>query len=130
MTIIVGCKLPFGHTIEHNGEIIALNGSNVGYDPDNPWKSDNEPDSALRASGAGLTTLEGAKEDAFKDWAEMTDRGDGPVKSGAIFWAAKETDARREAINLESEATGLDGIDPSKDLPKGLETDTETAKKG
>jgi hypothetical protein len=122
--MIVGCKLPHGHTIEHLGEVINLNGANVGFDSDNPWRMDAFPDSELRVSGAGLTTLEGDKADAFKDWYEQNKNG-GPIASGAIFFTEKEADGKKEAKAREKVKSGVDALDPSKDLPKGLETAKE-----
>lgn len=124
--MFVGCKLPHGLTIDHNDQVITLNGSNIGYDADNPWKNGVAPDSALRANGVGLTQLEGAQADAFKDWFELSGKGHGPVKAGFIFIANNANDARKETQLLEDEKTGLDGIDPGKDLPKGLSTDPES----
>lgn len=126
--MFVGCKLPHGHKIEHNNQVIELNGANVGYDGDSPWKNGFAPDSPLRASGVGLTRLEGAQADAFLDWADLTGKGLGPVKAGLIFFVDKETDAKKEAAALEGAKTGLDGLDPTTDLPAGLSTDTD--KKG
>ncbi len=122
--MIVGCKLPHGHTIEHLGEVIVLNGANVGYDAENPWRNDAFPDAELRVSGCGLTTLDGDKAAAFKDWYELMKDG-GPVKSGAIFFTEKEADTKKEAKAREKVKSGIDALDPEKDLPKGLETAKE-----
>lgn len=119
--MIVGCKLPHGHTIEHGGQVIVLNGGNVGYDPNNPWRQDNAPDSEGRISGVGLTTLEGAQAEAFLDWYKINANG-GPIAAGTIFYAEKEADTKKEAKSREKVKTGVDAVDPSKDLPKGLET--------
>lgn len=127
--MFVGCKLPFGLTIDHLGYKIALNGANVDYDADNPWRNGLAPDSALRASGVGLTQLDGDAAEAFKDWCGLSGKGDGPVKSGAIFFAEKQADAVKEAVALEGEKVGIAGIDPETDLPKGLETDAEAKAK-
>lgn len=126
----VGCKLPNGLTAEHNGQVIALNGANAGYTSDDQWKNGLAPDSPLRASGVGLTLLEGEKADAFQAWHDISAKGHGPVASGMIFIAKSNADAAKEARSLEGEKTGLDGIDPDKDLPKGLETDKDAGKKG
>lgn len=128
--MIVGCKLPHGLEIEHKGQTIALNGTNVGYDGDSPWKNGVAPDSYERISGFGLTKLEGARAEAFQDWMDMSANGIGPVSSGMIFAVEKEADVKKEAQALENEKSGLDGIDPGKDLPAGLATDADTAKSG
>lgn len=119
--MIVGCKLSHGHTIEYNGQVIALNGGNVGYDPLNPWRSDNAPDSMDRISGVGLTHLEGDQAAAFKDWYAQNKTG-GPIAAGAIFFTEKEADTKAEAKGREKVKTGTEALDPAKDLPKGLET--------
>lgn len=127
--MFVGCKLPHGLTVTHAGQTIVLNGANVGYDSENPWRNGAAPDAELRASGVGLTILEGEQAAAFKEWCEISAKGPGPVQSGAIFITEAKGDATKEAQNLESEKTGLDGLDPDKDLPKGLETDADAATK-
>lgn len=119
--MFVGCKLPHGHTIEHLGETIVLNGANVGFDADNPWRNDYFPDSIDRVSGVGLTLVTGDKEVAFKDWYDLNKTG-GPIAAGAIFIQEKEADAKKEAKAREKVKTGLDALDPTQDLPKGLET--------
>jgi hypothetical protein len=119
--MIVGCKLPHGHTIEIGDVVIALNGANVGYDPANPWRMDAFPDAADRTSGAGLTTLEGVQAEAFKKWFDLHKNG-GPIKAGAIFYTDRAADTAKEAKGREKVKTGLSGIDPAADLPKGLET--------
>ncbi len=123
--MIVGCKLPHGLSINHLGIAIVLNGSNLGYDADNPWRNGYSQDSANLVSGVGLTTLEGDQAEAFKDWFDIAKKGEGPAKAGLIFMAEKQADAEKEARNLESEKTGLDGIDPDKDLPKDITTDKD-----
>lgn len=124
--MIVGCKLPHGHTIEFNNQVINLNGANIGYDANNPWRNDAFPDSIDRTSGVGLTTLEGAQAEAFKAWYEAHKTG-GPIASGAIFFTERAADAQKEAKAREGKKTGLDALDPAKDLPKGLETAKEEA---
>ena len=119
--MIVGCKLPHGHTIDHGGETIVLNGGNVGYDPLNPFRQGAAPDSADRASGAGLTVLEGKQAEAFKDWYEANKTG-GPIAAGTIFFTGSAADTKKEAKSREKVKTGTDALDPAKDLPKGLET--------
>lgn len=119
--MIVGCKLAHGHTIDHLGVIIALNGANTGFDGNNPWRMDAFPDSPDRVSGAGLTVLEGDQADAFKDWYELNKAG-GPIAGGAIFYTEKAADTVKEAKGREKIGSGVDALDPAKDLPKGLET--------
>lgn len=123
--MFVGCKLPAGHTVDHNNQVIVLNGANIGYDGDHPWSNGAAPDSALRASGVGLTEVTGAQADALADWIALSGKGPGPVQAGMIFVVDKRVDAVKEAQSIEGEKTGLDGIDPAKDLPAGLSTDPD-----
>ncbi|MBU6429746.1 MAG: hypothetical protein KGR26_12085 [Cyanobacteria bacterium REEB65] len=125
--MFVGCKLPHGLEIQHKGHTIVLNGANIGFDPEAPWANGAAPDAPLCASGVGLTQLEGEKADAFKDWHAIAGKGDGPVKRGLIFFTESKADAEAEARGVEGIAS-IDGLDPSKDLPAGIETDEETTK--
>lgn len=127
--MFVGCKLPHGLTVEHGDCVIVLNGSNVGYNGDAPWANGGAPDSALRTNGVGLTHIEDPKKaDAFKEWFDIAGKGHGPVKAGLIFITEKKVDAEKETQLLETEKTGLDGLDPEKDLPAGVTTDKEATK--
>jgi len=122
--MFVGCKLPHGHTIEHGEVVIHLNGANVGFDGDNPWRNGVFPDAADRISGAGLTQLEGGQAEAFKAWYDLNKSG-GPIVSGMIFFTEKAADTAKEAKALEGVKSGTDPIDPAKDLPKGVGTANE-----
>lgn len=125
--MFVGCKLPHGLEIVHLDQRIVLNGSNAGFDPENPWANGSAPDAPLRASGVGLTQLDGAQADAFKDWYAIAKAGDGPVKRGLVFFTETQADAEKEARSIEG-AGSIEGIDPAKDLPAGLETDADATK--
>jgi hypothetical protein len=127
--MFVGCKLPHGLEIHHNDQTIVLSGANVDYDADSPWKNDLPPDSPMRASGVGLTVVEGARADAFKDWFDVSGKGPGPVSAGFIFYTGSKNEATKEAQSLEGAKTGLGGLDPDKDMPAGVETDADAAKK-
>lgn len=127
--MFVGCKLPHGMIVDFGGQTITLNGSNTDYDPDSPWKNGLPPDSPLRTSAVGLTEVTGDAEAALREWLEIASKGEGPVRAGLIFAVDKKVDANREAQALEGVKTGLDGLDPDKDLPAGIETDTEATKK-
>lgn len=122
--MFVGCKLPHGHTIEHKDETIVLNGANVGFDGDNPWRNGVFPDAINRTSGAGLTELVGKQAEAFKDWFDVNKSG-GPIKAGMIFYAEKAADTSKEAAAREDVKSGTDPLDPAKDMPKGVETAKE-----
>ena len=127
--MFVGCKLPHGLEIRHNDQTIVLNGANTDYDGDNPWKNDLAPDSPLRASGVGITKIDGPRAEAFKEWFDLSGKGEGPVASGFIFYTNSQAEAVKEAQSIESQQTGFGGLDPDKDLPSGVATDADAAKK-
>lgn len=117
----VASNLPHGLIVEHNGVTMTINGSNVGFDPENLAKNGLPPDTAARFHGHGLTELTGAEADAFKDWFKISGQGHGPVQSGAIVIAQTEVDAKKAAAKKDSKQP-VAGIDPETDLPAGLET--------
>lgn len=143
MSIVVACKLPQGLEITHNNRSILLRGQNVGFDADNPtvmgkFRGD--------ANGFGLTTLEGPDADVFQEWVdEVTYKKDASGKAakangklatpflalenGSIQVFKSRADAEAETNMLgDSVTTGFEGIDPDKDLPKNLSTDTDAMK--
>lgn len=133
--IVVACSLPAGLTVEQSGQVINLNGTHVGIDMENLPRNGSAPDTDVRAAGFGLTKLEGDQEAAFLLWVDAVTKGpDGkplshpfaPIASGALIWAKSEGDVRKEAANSKERA--IAGLDPSKDLPEGLQTSEETKK--
>lgn len=137
MSLCVACSLPSGLIITHGELTFRLNGSNVGADLENLPRNGLLGDAENRASGYGLTTLDGAQADAFKAWVkEMTETPEGkklpdsaqfaPIAKGAIKWSESATETRKMAASEEGMSIG--GLDPDKDLPTDVETADETKK--
>lgn len=135
MSVFVGCSLPSGLIITHGDLTFRLNGPHVGADLENLPRNGFMPDSDIRSSGYGLTTLEGAQADAFKEWVtEMTCSPDGkklpeqrqfaPIAKRAIIWSENAAETRKEAAKGDGMSIG--GLDPDKDLPTDVETADET----
>lgn len=128
--MFVACNLPAGLTVRHAGREIKLNGPHTGLDPEALPKNGSAPDDYNRTSGYGLTEVSGDDAEALKDWMTISAKGPGPVRSGAIIAAGSKADVAKEAKANENAATGFTGLDPAKDLPKGVETATDAKKKG
>lgn len=126
--MFVACNLPAGLIVKHKGRTITLNGGHTGLDPENLPKNGAAPDTASRVSGYGITEVAGEDAEALKDWMAVSAKGRGPVRSGAIVAADKRDDVTKEARANEGAAAGFKAVDPSKDLPKGVETATDTKK--
>lgn len=94
-TITVGCKLPSGLHLDHNGIRVTLNGSN----------------SSNIIGGYGLT--HGVDKDFFDAWCK-THADFEPLKQGLIFAQEKEVNARAEASDKQTLENGFEGIDPNK----------------
>lgn len=92
--ISVGCKLPSGLHLDHEGVRVTLNGSN----------------SSSIIGGFGLTQVEQAFWDAWK----KTHADFEPLKQGLIFAQEKENNARAEASDKQALENGFEGIDPAK----------------
>ena len=123
--MFVACSLPAGFTVRHNGQVIRLNGPHTGLDPEALPKNGSAPDDFNRVSGYGLTEVSGDEAEAVKDWMALSAKGKGPVRSGAIIAAGSKADVAKEARSNEGAADGFKGLDPAKDLPKGVETATD-----
>jgi len=137
MSLFVACSLPSGLIITHGELTFRLNGSNVGADLENLPRNGMLGDAENRASGYGLTTLEGAQADAFKAWVkDMTCDPNGkplpdssqfaPIAKGAIKWTESAAETRKLAA--KDEGMSIAGLDPDKDLPGEVETADETKK--
>ena len=136
MSLYVACSLPAGLIIEHDGLTFRLNGPHVGADLENLPRNGFMPDSEIRASGYGLTTLEGKQADAFEAWVKgVTESPDGkplqqpfaPIANGAIKWSKNANETRKAAA--ETEGMSIGGLDPDKDLPPEVETANESKTK-
>lgn len=106
---VIGCKLPNGLTIEHEGRTVTLVGGN----------------DANAVGGYGLTR--DVDIDWYNDWATGPAREFPPVAKGLIFVAGNDSHARDQASEQAGERSGLEGIDPENPGP-GLEP-TEEQKK-
>lgn len=126
--MFVACSLPSGLIVRHNGQEIHLNGGHTGLDAEALPRNGSAPDDVNRVSGFGLTEVTGAQADALKEWMDISAKGNGPVRSGALVMAGSRADAVKEAKANEGAADGFGGLDASKDLPKGLETADDTKK--
>lgn len=118
----VASNLPHGLVVEHKDLTLHVNGSNVGFDPENLAKNGLAPDTAVRFHGHGLTEFTGTEADAFKEWFEISGKGLGPVQSGAIQIAQTEAEAKKSAAKNDDNKTARTGLNPDKDLPDGIET--------
>lgn len=133
MSLFVACSLPAGLIIDWDGLVFRLNGPHVGVDMDNLPRNGMMEDNSLRASGYGITKLEGAQADAFEAWAKsVTESPEGkplqhpfaPIANGALKWSKSEGETRKQAADGAGMSIG--GLDPEKDLPKDVETADET----
>ncbi|UPQ70541.1 hypothetical protein [Kluyvera ascorbata] len=95
--VTVGCKLPNGLVIEHEGYAVELNGSN----------------SSLVVGGYGLT--EGVDKDAFEKWLSV--HKDQPyVKKDLVFAQAKTNSAQAKATENAKVKSGLEGLPQDKPM--------------
>lgn len=128
--MFVACKIPMGLAITHNNCEIVLNGPHTGLDPALLPPNGSAPDGVDRFHGWGLTEVQGPAADALIDWMDISAKGPGPVQAGAIIMADKIGDIRKEAVDNDTMKAGFEGVDPAKDLPKGVETASDKPKKG
>ena len=106
--IFVGCKLPHGLFLDHNGTRVALNGANTG--------------TIVGVDGVktGLTEVE---KDFFDAW--LAAHKDAPyVANGMVFANDKLNDTKAEAAEMASVKTGFEGLDPAAPAP-GIEKRTD-----
>ena len=92
--VVVGCKLPNGLLIKHNGKEVLLNGLN----------------SSEIIGGHGITRVE---KDLWESWY-LDNLDFAPVKNGFIFANNNEKSTAAEAREKENELTGFEGINPEK----------------
>jgi hypothetical protein len=106
--IFVGCKLPHGLHLDHNGARVTLNGSKSGV--------------LVDADGVktGLTEVD---KDFFDAW--LAGHKDAPyVVNGMIFANDKAADTKAEAAEMSKVKTGFEGLDPKNPAP-GIEKRTD-----
>ena len=95
--MIVACKLPNGHVLQHNGVSVVLNGSNH----------------ASAVAGFGLTEVDTA---FYKAWEDVHAKAKyAPLKAGLIFAHEKLENARAEAAEKTAVKTGFEGMSQEVD---------------
>lgn len=92
---VIGCKLPTGLTITHEGQSITLAGSN----------------DSLLINGFGITRdVPADLWDGFaKTFAEQL-----LIKNGIVFAVTDEKSAKDASAELQGQKTGLEQLDPNK----------------
>jgi hypothetical protein len=95
MALTIGCKLPSGLHLDHEGKRVTLNGSN----------------SSNIIGGYGLTHN---VDQAFWEAWKKAHADFEPLKQGLIFAQEKEANARAEASDKQALENGFEGIDPNK----------------
>lgn len=131
-------KLPFAFEVDHNGQNIILNGSNVGEELDNPSKNGMPREHRSRVYGFGLTELSDKQADAFAAWKESVTMHDGQkveggftaFDNGAIlgpFKTAKDAEAECAALSSAIN-TGFEGFDGEKEEAEANEKMAKRAK--
>lgn len=107
-TVTIGCRLPSGLILEVGDVSVELNGQRQ--------MQENSPIVILTADMYGTTEVDESFWNAFKDrvGAEFT-----PLKSGAIFEAKSEKEAKAKAKDLKESPTGHEALpQKSKDIEK------------
>jgi hypothetical protein len=117
--MFVACKLPAGMIVRHKECEVLLLGANNGLDATILPANGAAPDGATRSGGWGVTEVSGDDATALKDWIDVTGKGDGPVAAGMIFTAASRRELDAE-VGKRSRS-GLEGLDPNRDLPATVE---------
>ena len=102
--VTIGCKLPAGHILElnigkPNVQRVVLKGAN----------------DARIVGGYGFTQVE---SDFWEAWHKINKDLDF-VKNGMVFVEKTENDAAAHAVEMTSEVSGFEGVDP-KQAPKGI----------
>lgn len=92
-TVVIGCKLPHGLVLEHNGVKVVLAGGNA---------------SPLVGGNTGYTIID---KDLWEAW-EKDHKAFNPYANGAIFVAKNMESAQKIAENRSKLDTGLAPIEP------------------
>jgi hypothetical protein len=109
-TVTVGCKLPNGLVLEHQGTTVTLKGF-------------RHPDARI-IGGYGLT--EGVDKDFFDAW--LAAHADQPyVKKELVFAQGKANSAADKAKDQKEVKSGLEPLPQDKPMP-GIEKDAEAMK--
>lgn len=94
-TVTIGCKLPNGIHLDHEGKRVTLNGAN----------------SSRVIGGHGITER---VDKAFWDAWLAIHKDYEPVKRGLIFAQNSTRNAEAEAKEKQDNPSGLEGINPDK----------------
>lgn len=92
-TVTVGCKLPHGLRLDHEGHRVTLNGAN----------------SSRVIGGYGMTEVDG---DFWEAWLSRH-RDYPPVTAGLVFAQNTAKSAESQAKEQAQVATGFEPIDPN-----------------
>lgn len=96
---IIGCKLPAGLTISHEGQSMTLAGAN----------------DSLLINGFGITR--DVPADLWDGFAKTF--ADQPlIKNGIVFAVTDESSAKDAAAELKDQKTGMEQVDPNKQQTK------------
>ena len=119
-TVIIGCKLPNGLHLEHNGTVIVLKGAGSYLLPnaDRKFKNPN------LVEGDSYTIVDKDFADAwFKAHSDYA-----PVKSGAVYRASNMSEFAAKARDMADVKTGFEKLDPARTKILGTEPLTDGAK--
>lgn len=146
MATIVACKLPHGLTVRHAGQVININGANVNHNDLAPAPNGQLADGPDLSAGYGLTTLNGAAEEAFNDWCaraqfkldasgnptkEPLDEPFVPLVNGTLKAYKSEADARKDTSSISTGvSTGMDGLDGDAEMKAAAESANLVPEKG
>ena len=98
-TIIIGCRHPSGLVIEAAGQVITLEGQRQAQE--------RSPIIILSEDDYGTTEVDGA---VWEAWKKQVGADFAPLKSGMLFEAKSEKDAKAKARDLKDEKTGHEAM--------------------
>lgn len=98
-TYIIGCKLPAGLVISHEGQRVKLSGTN----------------DSLLINGFGITRDVPAE---LWDWFAKTFADQPMIRNGVVFAVTDEASAKDASQERSSQKTGMEQLDPKKQTTK------------
>ncbi len=111
-TVTVGCRLPSGLMLEVNGKRVELAGQRQAQE--------GRPIILLSQDDVGYTEVDAEYWEAFK---KQVGPDFAPIKSGAVFEAKDQGDAKAKAKELKKEKTGVEPL--SQEAPGIKSADKE-----
>lgn len=102
--VLIGCRLPHGLTISHPNPDFNAKATIAGIHSSKLVKRDGTPAAEYVTTPVDQELWDAFKT-AYKDYR--------PLKTGAIFEAKSEQEARAKAAEMKKEKTGLEPLDPS-----------------